>query len=86
MTRARRVDRNHGEIRDGLRWAGFDTFDCSRFGDGFPDLLVRGPDERLVLMEVKMPGEKLTVAERVFGLRFAVHVVHSIEEALACLT
>jgi hypothetical protein len=85
MTYSRRVDANHGEIRNGLRKAGFDVFDCYRLGEGFPDLLVAAHG-RLVLLEVKMPGAKLTMDEAGFMIRFGSHVVHSVEEALECLT
>jgi len=41
MTRyARRVDANHGEIRQGLRDMGWDVLDLSGAGDGIPDLCV----------------------------------------------
>ena len=80
MTWRRRVDRNHKEIRDGLRACGFDVWDCSRFGGGFPDLLVYAHG-RLFLLEVKMPGEDLTLPEELFRSSFPVVIVHSLEEA-----
>jgi len=81
MTWRRRVDRNHAEIRDGLRRCGYSVWDCSRFGDGFPDLLLR-VGGAVLLLEVKMPREGLTPKEEAFGAIFPVHVVHSLEEAL----
>ena len=85
MTRwARRVDRNHGEIREGLRKMGYTVWDTSRLGGGFPDLLV-WDKRRLILVEVKMPGEKLTVDEETFHKLFPVAIVHTVEEALDAL-
>jgi hypothetical protein len=81
MTWRRKVDRNHAEIRDGLRDLGFDVWDCSRFGEGFPDLLVFAHG-RLFLLEVKMPGEHLTLAQEFFRTSFPVVIVHSLEEAI----
>ena len=40
MRRARRVDSNHAEIRDGLRQAGADVTDLSGIGGGIPALIV----------------------------------------------
>jgi len=81
---ARRVDRNHGAIRDGLRRLGYRVFDCSRLGGGFPDLLV-WDKRKLVLLEVKMPGEQLTQDEEVFHSLFPVAIVHTVDEALEAL-
>lgn len=85
MTRyARRVDRNHAAVRDGLRRLGYRVFDCSRLGGGFPDLLVLACG-RLVLLEVKMPGEGLTRDEEVFHSLFPVSIVRNVDEALEAL-
>lgn len=82
--RARKVDRNHAEIRQGLRECGFPVWDTSRVGDGFPDLLVYAHG-RLLLLEVKMPGEQLTPMEQGFWEVFPVVIVHDIDEAVrAC--
>jgi len=84
--RAARTDRNHAEIRDGLRACGVIVKDTSNVGGGFTDLVAayRG---RVHLIEVKMPGEKLTPAEEKFHGEFAdcadcLHVVYSLEDAL----
>lgn len=84
MTRyRRRVDRNHAAIRDGLRKCGYRVFDCSRLGGGFPDLLVW--KRRVMLLEVKMPGEKLTPDEAEFHALFPVSIVRTVDEAIeAC--
>jgi len=81
MTRSRRVDANHAEIRSGLRQCGFCVWDTHTLGDGFPDLLVRVGDA-VVLLEVKMPGAGLTPHEEAFGALFPVEVVHDLAEAI----
>jgi hypothetical protein len=83
----RRVDLNHGEIRDGLRECGYIVEDMSAVGHGFPDLLV-GANAAFVLLEVKRPGEELTPRELRFHAKFAqypVYVVTSLEDALSRL-
>lgn len=86
MTRyARRVDRNHAAIRDGLRQVGYKVFDCSRLGGGFPDLLA-WDGKRLTLLEVKMPGEYLTIDEELFHKVFPVAVVRNVDEAIEACT
>ena len=86
MTRwARRVDRNHAAIREGLRKLGYTVWDTSRLGGGFPDLLV-WDKRRLILVEVKMPGERLTVDELAFHKLFPVAIVHTVEEDLDALS
>lgn len=69
---AARTDANHAEIRDGLRTAGMRVWDCSRFGDGFPDLLV-SDSGNLWLLEVKSKGGKLTNREQTFAIAFGQH-------------
>ena len=85
MTRTRRVDANHAEIRNGLRQLGLIVFDCSRFGYGFPDLLVRRGDT-LFLLEVKAGREGLTPMEEAFAALFPVHVVRSLDEAIQAVS
>ena len=50
--RAARTDRNHQEIAEVFRKAGFSVADTSRLGGGFPDLVV-GIAGRNYLIEVK---------------------------------
>ena len=84
---ARKKDNNHNEIQQALTAAGTRCVDCSRFGDGFPDILVevRG---RFILLEVKQGKADLTDAERVMHAFLAhgpIHVVRTVDEALdAC--
>jgi hypothetical protein len=55
VRRARHLDSNHGAIRDLLRKLGCIVADTSDVGRGFPDLVVRTPRGRAVLVEVKNP-------------------------------
>ena len=81
---ARRVDRNHAEIRDAIRKAGYYTFDTHALGCGFPDLLAVNKRGRVVLFEVKSPGEKLTTPEAIFRETYpgALFIVQTAEQAL----
>ena len=84
---ARKVDRKHAEIRDAIRKAGYFCHDCARFGGGFPDLLAVSKSGRVILFEVKSPGEKLTPAEDIFrvGYPAALFVVQTAEQAIEYL-
>lgn len=91
MRRARQVDANHGQIRDGLRKCGFWVWDSSHVGGGFPDLIVWAHG-RFLLLEVK-DGQKppsrreLTTAEQRFfdGCPGESYTVKNIDEAItAC--
>ena len=84
---ARKVDRKHGEIRDAIRKAGFYVYDTHTLGCGFPDLLAVNKCGRVILFEVKSPGEKLTPAEDIFrvGYPAALFVVQTAEQALEYL-
>jgi len=66
---AKRVDANHGEIRDAFRRIlGADgVVDCSRFGSGFPDLLI-GYGGLCMPVEVKTATGKLTDSQKKFPL------------------
>ena len=84
MSYNKRVDANHAEIRDGLRDLGFDVFDSSMFGKGFPDLIVRGKG-RVILLEIKDGNAKLTDAESKFHDMFSglgVYIVRTLYEAI----
>jgi hypothetical protein len=60
--RAKRVDGNHGEVRDHLRAVGWRIYDSSGFGRGFPDFVAsrRG---FTALVEVK-DGSKVPSARK----------------------
>lgn len=82
---AAKVDRNHTEIVRGLRDAGVRVWDTSRLGSGYPDACCYWPATGLHLIEIKMPGEKLTEHEAKFHALFegaAVHIVFGVEDAL----
>ena len=86
MTRwAAKVDRNHAAIREVVRRSGRRWRDTFRFGGGFPDGLVLTKNRRILLVEVKYPGEQLTAAEREFHDQFPVEIWTSPEEALDSL-
>lgn len=85
MRRARRTDGNQAEIVAALREAGRFVEVLSDVGRGVPDLLVAWSG-RSLLMEVKMPKEKLTPDQIDWHRRWkgpAVAVVRSPFEALA---
>lgn len=87
---ARKTDKHHAEIRDGLRDAGFKVRDTSSFGGGFPDLLVLA-NVNFVLFEIKSDPsithrkDPLTEKELMFFELFhggPVYIVHTLNEAL----
>ena len=53
MRRARRTDSNQGDIVKFLRQAGCVVEVTSDVGRGFPDLLVKTPKGRVMLIEIK---------------------------------
>jgi hypothetical protein len=90
MTYAKRKDNNHAEIENALKAASYVVENCSRFGAGFPDLMVgsKGKQPRLVLLEVKQEKGKYTDAEFEFTNKWAgypVYVVRSKEAALTVM-
>ncbi len=84
MRRAARTDEPHRAIVQALRQVGCDVIDLSGVGRNCPDLLAahRGI---LYLFEVKSEHGKLSRGQADFAARFPVHVVRSIDEALAVL-
>lgn len=78
----KRVDRNHAAIRDMLRELKYKVADTHEASNGFPDLVVAIDTTTCLLLEVKMPGEKLTEAEAKFHGDFPVAIVHDIDEAI----
>jgi len=81
---AARVDNNHAEIRDAIRATGRYCFDCSAFGNGFPDLLCVNDYGQVVLLEVKTLRGKLTPAEIAFRDSYpgAWYLVRTAETAI----
>jgi hypothetical protein len=84
VRRRARVDRHQAEIVRVLRQLGFLVFDCSRVGQGFPDLAIhRGDHGHVQLVELKTPTGKLTPdQQRFIQAGWPVKVVRSIEDAL----
>jgi len=90
MRHRRRVDRNHGQIRDALRALGCVVEDTSDVGRGFPDLVVRTRAGTVLLVEVKdgeappsrqrLSPDEAAMANR-WGSSYAI--VSSVDEAVA---
>jgi hypothetical protein len=82
--------RRHAASRDANEPEIVQTFEScgwvvARLSDpGIPDLLCARP-KKLILVEVKMPGQKLTEAQKLFWATWPhpIHVVRSVEEAQA---
>jgi predicted Holliday junction resolvase-like endonuclease len=64
------------------------VIDTSKFGRGFPDLLVISRTNQIVLLEVKSPGGRLTKAEKAFHDATEgadVYIVDSLDEAISTM-
>lgn len=75
--RAKRVDRNHGDIRKTFRRLGWIVHDLSALGGGMPDLLIVKPfnfitGRRALLVEVK-DGAKAPSARRLTPAQVKLH-------------
>lgn len=81
---ARRVDKNQPEIMQALQAAGYRCWSTHRAGFGIPDVLALSKTNIPVLLEIKMPGEKLTDAETKFHFVYdaPIAIVDSIEAAI----
>jgi len=87
LRRACAVDGNQPEIADAFRRLGWDVIDthaCAQYVPGWPDLVViKG--QRVLGIEVKMPGERLTDKERLFALlhpEWAPVIVRTVDDVL----
>ena len=83
-----RIDSNQPEIALALRQVGCSVEFLHQVGRGVPDLLVYAPMiGKTLLIEVKVPGEKLSPDEARWhaAWRGEVYVIDSVEEALACV-
>jgi hypothetical protein len=81
-----RVDKNQSDIVFALRRAGAKVLLLHQKGEGCPDLLV-GFRGKLLLMEVKSKGGRLTVDELYFydnWMEYMV-VVYSVDDALRAI-
>lgn len=77
VTYARRVDGNHGDIRDAFRKLGCKVFDACRVGQGFPDLVVQYGG-LTVLCEVKTEKGKKTATQE--GSEMMARIVRNLED------
>ncbi len=92
MRHAKRVDRNHAEIRDGLRALGYQVLDLSGAGQGVADLAVAVAPGMPHFLEVKdgkrpLSAQALTAAQEDWH-RFAWQItskVRNMEEAEAAI-
>jgi len=83
--RTHRADGNQAEIVDALRQIGCRVQSLSQVGNGCPDLLVCGPGNTLLLMEVKQESGKLRAKQVIFAQDWPVYVVRSVDEAIAAV-
>lgn len=84
MRRAHKVDRNQRAIVGALRKCGVAVQSLAGIGFGVPDLLAYSTQSGYVLLEVKMPGEKLNEDQERFHRQWPgrIHVVETIDDAL----
>jgi hypothetical protein len=91
LRHAKRTDRNHAEIRAGLRKLGYDVLDLSDVGGGVPDLCVNSecfymPPCFLEVKDPKKPpsARKLTTSEEkwVMYCGAITFVVTTLDEAV----
>jgi hypothetical protein len=80
-----KIDACQPEIVAALVGVGCSVQTLGQVGRGCPDLLVYAPCGGYLLIEVKVPGEKLNATEAAWHARWKgpVHIVKSVEEALA---
>ena len=92
MTRRAKKDGNHKVITQALEDAGYQVIDTSGVGPnaipGFPDVIVVTKTTFMaVLMEYKMPGEKLSSDEEKFHDKYtgALGIAYSADEAISIM-
>jgi hypothetical protein len=78
-----KVDRNQPPIVKALRTAGWKVRHTHTIGEGWPDVVIAKPDVN-VLVEIKMPGEKLTPDEAEFHATWPgpIIIVYSEQDAV----
>lgn len=83
MRRASRTDATQAAIVDALRRVGCQVKDTSGVGYGFPDLVIRSPRGKIILMEVKTARGRLTPQQVAWHCYWPETVlVRTVEEAL----
>src|SRR5512139_2927673 len=87
VRRAAKIDANQPEIVDGLEAIGCSVQSLAAVGSGCPDLLVgfRGAN---VLLELKVPGEKLNAAQKPWHAQWKgrAYVVWTLQQAIEVVT
>ena len=87
MRRASKVDQSQPEIVQALREHGATVQLCHQVAGGFPDLVV-GYRGRVIFIECKVPGGKLTPDQVIWHEQWAgtpIHIAHSGTEAVSIL-
>lgn len=87
MRYAKKVDANHGEIRDGLRAMGYEVLDLSGAGCGVPDLAVKvkGRLGMVHFLEIK-DGKKVLSKQALTPEQETWHnFAHAITSKVRCL-
>lgn len=81
---AARKDSNHNKITEGFIEHGYEAYDTHKQGEGFPDTLVVSKTRIPVLFEIKLFGQRLTKAERVFHKSYQgpLHVIVTLSDGL----
>jgi hypothetical protein len=88
--KAGRRDKNHKEIRDALRAAGYFVVDTASVGGGVPDLCVFTNSNSPIWVEIKSAKGKPNAAqlewkERAESYGCKVVIVYTAEQALQCV-
>ena len=81
---AKKRDSTHQSIKDALKACNLRVIDCSQFGDGFPDLVCVREDGRVLLVECKSDGGRMTGAEILFVMQLvnpAYRIFYDAEQA-----
>jgi hypothetical protein len=91
---ARRRDTKHNEIVEGLEHTGYAPWDCSAFGNGFPDVMVGSKAGTFILFEIKTDEQYrrknhgLTESEWIFHQLYSdypLYIIQTLDDALAIL-
>ena len=82
----KKPDANQQDIVEALRKVGAKVYDASRWGGGFPDIVV-GHKSCLYLMELKTFSGKLTKDQKKFHTEWTgyISVVRTVKEALQAI-
>ena len=83
MKYAKRTDRNHSEITQGLRKIGFSVVDCAAMGQGFPDICV-GAGGVNYFFEIKTEKGKQNSRQKDFEAvwKGQYNIIRSVEDAI----